>query len=243
MNTELIQYNFEFQSRSISMFGRTDVSSDRDILHMIFISKMFDMKQFSQHNALLIYNEHMAALGSKPLLIDAGANIGAASKYFNEIYKNLKIVAIEPDAQNAAIAKLNLANCDDEIIQSALSSKNGHALLNTEDFGPISYRVGKSGNVQVPTVTIPKLIREIEGNAHPLIVKIDIEGGEEDVFENNVTWLEKIPCLIIELHDWMLPGKHNSKNLLKAISFFNFYVVYRCENLFCFNTDVLYPEC
>ena len=39
------------------------------------------------------------------------------------------------------------------------------------------------------------------------LIKIDIEGGESELFEKNIEWIEKFPLIIIELHDWMLPLK------------------------------------
>ena len=73
--------------------------------------------------------------------------------------------------------------------------------------------------------------------AAPFICKIDIEGGEANLFKCNYSWLERFPLVIIELHDWLLPGESNSRNFLKAALEFDF--VYRDENLFCFNNALL----
>lgn len=64
-------------------------------------------------------------------------------------------------------------------------------------------------------------------------------GGEKDLFRTNVSWIDQFPLIIIELRDWLLPGLSNSKNFLSAISERNFDVIYRRENLFCFNNDLL----
>ena len=52
----------------------------------------------------------------------------------------------------------------------------------------------------------------------PFIVKIDIEGGEDNLFSMNTNWVEEIPMVIIELHDWLLPKQKTSMNFLKTIS-------------------------
>jgi len=52
-------------------------------------------------------------------------------------------------------------------------------------------------------------------------------------------WLVKFPVIIIELHDWLFPGKANSRNFFRAISDLNFDFVYRGENIFCFNNTLL----
>jgi len=41
-------------------------------------------------------------------------------------------------------------------------------------------------------------------------IKIDIEGGEEKLFESNCDWLRKVKCLSIELHDFILPTSSNT---------------------------------
>ena len=71
------------------------------------------------------------------------------------------------------------------------------------------------------------------------VCKIDIEGGEADFFSNNDAWVDRFPLIVIELHDWLLPGTGSSRNFLRAIAGRNFDVVFRGENLFCFNNDLL----
>ena len=44
-----------------------------------------------------------------------------------------------------------------------------------------------------------------------LLVKVDIEGFERDLFADNLDWIDATPLLVIELHDWMIPGRANSR--------------------------------
>ena len=41
---------------------------------------------------------------------------------------------------------------------------------------------------------------------------------QEDLFSQNIAWIDKFPVLIIELHDWMLKKRNASGNFLRAIS-------------------------
>jgi hypothetical protein len=66
----------------------------------------------------------------------------------------------------------------------------------------------------------------------PFLVKIDIEGAEQDLFSCNVEWIEKFPILIIELHDWLLPSQGTSRNFLKAIAPLDRDFVFFGENIF-----------
>jgi hypothetical protein len=76
---------------------------------------------------------------------------------------------------------------------------------------------------------------------YPFIFKIDIEGGESDLFKKDFEWVDSFPMLVIELHDWMLPFQGSSRSFFKAISAYDFDIVYRGENIFCFNKRILAP--
>ena len=55
-------------------------------------------------------------------------------------------------------------------------------------------------------------------DAEPFLIKIDIEGFEEDLFAADLEWIDRFPILLIELHDWMLPGKRVTANFVKAMA-------------------------
>ena len=127
----LVQYNVEFKSKLLPIVGRSDVTSDPAIIQLVFLGEMFNLDRFEQTRTLIEYLSKLEANNKRPLLVDAGANIGVASKYFNEIFPKLKIVAIEPDFENAMIAKQNLKETDHDVIEAALSSELGYLFLNT----------------------------------------------------------------------------------------------------------------
>ena len=58
----------------------------------------------------------------------------------------------------------------------------------------------------VKGITIP-MILQMHGIDHIDILKLDIEGAEYRVFENNFDeWINKVDQIIIELHDRYQPG-------------------------------------
>jgi FkbM family methyltransferase len=237
-----VEYSVPFQGDIVKMVGRPNVVSDREIIGVIFQQEMFAMGQWEQTKYLNKYLLDKTSKGLKPLLIDAGANIGAASLYFNKIYSGLKTVAIEPDNENAKLAMHNLSGLDVQVIQGALGNKTGVMYINDIDFAPIAYRVGESGNKPVSSHTITSILAAFGTNYFPFILKIDIEGGEDNVFSGNAQWLDLFPVVIIELHDWMLPFKNSSKNFYRNISWLDFDVLNRGENTFCFNKRLLAAE-
>lgn len=239
MTQEFIEYQFPFREKLLKMAGRPHVESDQAIIGMVFQREMFALGQWEQTKALNRYFLENRNKGLQPLLIDAGANIGAASLYFNEIYPGMKTIAIEPDKENAALAKHNLASLDAQIVQGALGKETGTMFINDIDFGPIAYRVGETGNKAVDSHTIPSVLANIAPGYFPFILKIDIEGGEDIVFSEDAPWLDLFPLVIIELHDWMLPFKSSSRNFFRKISSYSFDLLTQGENTFCFNTRLL----
>jgi FkbM family methyltransferase len=236
---EFIEYQFPFRGKILKMAGRPRVESDQAIIGMVFQREMFAMGHWEQTKALNRYYLENCNKGLRPLLIDAGANIGAASLYFNEIYPGMKTIAIEPDKANAALAQHNLASLDADIVQGALGKKTGTMFINDIDFGPIAYRVGETGNKAVDCHTIPSVLSNVAPGHFPFILKIDIEGGEDIVFSEDTPWLDLFPLVIIELHDWMLPFKNSSKNFYRNISTLSFDVLCQGENTFCYNSRIL----
>ena len=63
------------------------------------------------------------------------------------------------------------------------------------------------------------------------LVKIDIEGFEEDLFSKNTEWLMDTKAVIIEPHDWMFPGRYSSQSFQAAIAGEQFELLIRGENL------------
>jgi FkbM family methyltransferase len=239
MARAFIEYRFPFRSSDLKMVGRSDVGSDQAIINMVFQRQMFAFDQWEQSK---LFNQHFidnSHKGLKPLIIDAGANIGAASLYFSQLYPNAKFVAIEPDSENAQLARHNLAGLDAQVIEGALGKEIGTMYINDVDYSPIAYRVGETGNKAVKSHTIPSIMSEFDSGYFPLILKIDIEGGEHIVFSKDAPWLDLFPLVIIELHDWMLPFQNSSRNFFRNISSFEFDILNQGENTFCFNKRLL----
>jgi len=69
-------------------------------------------------------------------------------------------------------------------------------------------------------------LREID------MLKIDIEGAEKYLFQNNPhEWLSKVKCLIIELHDNLQPG--TSQAFFREMAKYDWFTFIKGENIFC----------
>ena len=63
------------------------------------------------------------------------------------------------------------------------------------------------------------------------IAKIDIEGFEKDLFSSNLGWIDRAEMVIIEPHDWMLPGQQSSATFQRAMGSRDFELFISGENL------------
>ena len=72
------------------------------------------------------------------------------------------------------------------------------------------------------TMTVKDVIKDFSSKKYsPFLIKIDIEGGEENLFNNNTEWINNFEVIIIELHDQDFPEKTVSKNFFKSQIFYN----------------------
>jgi FkbM family methyltransferase len=175
------------------------------------------------------YQDLLRQNGYEPVIIDAGANIGAASIWFRKQFPEIKIIAIEPDDGNVAILRQNIECLSDtHLMHAALGSTRGNGAVIVADRGWTAMVARGEGGC--PIVTIADALATIPA-ARPLIVKIDIEGFEEDLFARNLGWLDEVGVVIIEPHDWMLPDQATSRNFQRAFGEREFDLFIRGENL------------
>lgn len=166
------------------------------------------------------------------VVIDLGANIGLSSLYFSSHFPEAKLLCVEPTTENVEVLKRNLhGKCDVEI--AAISSTDG-----TIEFGMSEWwgsgsavkniwftRHSRDNRVEarsaqvrtVPSISLNTLLQKHEIEEVD-VLKMDIEGAEEDVFNGNLDWLDKVKILVIEIHDKYVDGQ-DIRNKLKEKAF------------------------
>ena len=222
-------------------FFRGSSQTDKAVIEQIFSAQHYNLSGFPLSISLKNYAARVSANGVSLLVVDAGANIGASAVYLTQLDPRIHVCAIEPEPENFSVLEANCTGLPITPIEAALASEAGKLWLTDPGIGEWGFRVGESaGKFQVAAITMADILRKFEATRYmPLICKIDIEGGERDLFRANDAWVDQFPLIIIELHDWLLPGTGNSRNFLRAISKRNFDIIYRGENMFCFNNDLL----
>lgn len=173
--------------------------------------------------------ERICANGRVPIIVDAGANIGAASIWFRARFPKAAVIAIEPDPGNAAMARKNVAGMDNvSVMEAAVGSSAGFvSLVPAEHAWAVQTERADEG---CDIVTIDQAVATVP-SGKLLIAKIDIEGFEGDLFENNLRWMDDVSVVYIEPHDWRFPGKGSSRSFQAAFGQRDFEIFLRGENL------------
>src|SRR5205085_5988031 len=142
-------------------------SSDLDCLEQIFV-----------------HEEYSLPFALKPrVIVDAGANIGAASLYFAHKYPDARILALEPELSNFRLLTENCADLDNVLpIRAALWSHTQNVALADPNADNWAFSV-REGNVNaaIPALTIERLMDRFDVQ-HIDLLKLDIEGAEKEVF-------------------------------------------------------------
>jgi FkbM family methyltransferase len=206
-------------------------SSDEGVVKQIFAAGEYDLMRLHRHTEILEFLQKQSARGLRPMIVDAGANIGASAVFFALTYPSALVIAIEPEEQNYALLRRNVEGLDVQCIQGALAATAGYARLADPGLGNWGFRTEPTTGNGVPCITVSDLYAQRPAQTFPYIVKIDIEGGEAGLFDD-AAWLAETPLVIIEPHDWLMPKAGTFRSFLRCIADQNRDFVIRGENIF-----------
>lgn len=220
-------------------FHYRETTADNGVIRQILKNGDYSFKRLRRGSELIEKYSRIVTQGKKPLILDAGANIGASVVWFQNEFPDSHVLAFEPDTDNFELLVKNTQFLNVDLRLAALGSMDGRASIVNPEADAWGFRteIDDAGKVQL--ISISRTIGEEKAkNCEPFIVKIDIEGGEDNLFANSTSWVEDFPVLIIELHDWLFPRKGTSRNFLKAISKLDRDFVHLGENIFSIKNDL-----
>jgi|ERR1700733_2406413 FkbM family methyltransferase len=223
------------RSASIRGAGAVQVrtnSTDYRTFEEIFLLKAYDFSNSGQYRRVHERYESILAAKSVPVIVDAGANAGAASIWFASLFPKARILAIEPDPDNAEMCRLNTAKYSSVIvIEGAIGSETGRVTLSNpwNEAWAVQTIRDDMGNIKI--YTVPDLVYSQGPTAELFLTKIDIEGFEDDLFCKNTDWVSEAMVIMIELHDWLFPGKGTSSTFQQVMGRYNFEILISGNNL------------
>jgi FkbM family methyltransferase len=205
--------------------------SDLEVVHEVFFARHYDIRSEAVRDRVARRYAEIVGAGKLPIIIDAGANIGASTIWFARQYPQARIAAVEPDPGNLGMLRRNIrpyGNCS--IIDAAIGAEPGFvSLSNSGEQLAWSVQTTRS-SAGVPVVTLDDAFKS-SGGDEPFIVKIDIEGFERDLFASNLAWLDRTYVVFVEPHDWMFPGERPSGPLQRAMANHSFELFIAGDNL------------
>lgn len=167
-------------------------TSDGFVLEEIFLRK--------------VYEPAMAlSADSVRQVIDLGANCGLSVRLWLASFPNCKLVAVEPDAGNyeALLGNVRRSGQADRVqcIRACVAAQAGEVYLDRsrEECAITMIPQPMDQSDSVPAVPMSRVLSECEAEAIDLL-KVDIEGAEQEVFVDCREWLGRVGNLFIELH-------------------------------------------
>jgi FkbM family methyltransferase len=192
---------------------------DYATLRQMFVRQEYSLRRLTREKDIQNFYANAVASGKRPLIIDCGANVGFSTAYFSQIYPEALVVAVEPDQGNVSQAKRNCTSGRADILHAAIGSASGRCSIFDPGRGSNALRVELAAEGGIEVLTVPSILgRQEYAAAIPFIIKIDIEGFEGNLFDGDVSWIDRFPLLIIELHDWLFPRQGCSSAFLRAIT-------------------------
>jgi FkbM family methyltransferase len=162
-------------------------SSDLSVFETVFMEREFDWY----------------APKELRLIIDGGANIGLSTAYFANKYPDAKVIAVEPSNENVSMLRINCQGMEDiTVIEGGLWPVSGFLRISNPDDPPWSFRceLAHESAVDVfPAFSIGNLI-DRAGVQRCNLLKLDIEGAEEQLFSESCDWLARIDAILVEVH-------------------------------------------
>jgi FkbM family methyltransferase len=229
-------------SHELTLRKRT---SDWSTFDQVFLANDYNLRRYSWAAKIQNLYAGILAGGEVPLILDLGANIGLASLYFAKNWPQARITALEPEKRNFDLLSANTRGIPSiQPILAAIASRDGNASIANPNAEAWAFQTKLATNESPDTVkalSVPTLIARAResGPCVPFIAKIDIEGFEENLFSENTEWVEQFAVVIIELHDWLLPGKANSRNFLNVISRTDRDFIFHGENAFSISNSLI----
>jgi FkbM family methyltransferase len=206
-----------YRGRTFNLELRRWSPADELAVEQCFTQAQYDMPS-GPHGVLIdnLYREIVAS-GLQPLIIDCGANIGASVAWLSARYPEAHIIAVEPAAENFALLRRNCAGLDVDLRLAGISSTDGRAYLYNPSGTPMDFRTtSEHRGVEVELVSVGSLLASKPASAYaPFLLKIDIEGAEKNLFDGDTDAINRFPLIILEPHDWLMPGQHTSQEFFR----------------------------
>jgi hypothetical protein len=136
-------------------------------------------------------------------IVDLGAHIGLTSRLLERRFPDAEIVAVEANPMNLPVLRANLPRAT-IIDRPVAAAKRRVALVGDRLDG---YRIVDDHDGPLETITMGEIPGDIS------LLKVDIEGTEEELFADCSEWIGRVATIVCECH-----YPYRAADLVDAIS-------------------------
>jgi FkbM family methyltransferase len=195
----LITFNYSIQDQNYS-FSIDENSSDSDVFNQIIIEQEYEfvVELISKHDIEV------------KTIIDAGANVGYTAIYLSHFFKDMQLIALEPNENTFQRLQLNIdLNSLSHVTLHQKGLWNKDTFLKADnsfrDKQAWSFRLEETNDEseKLFEVTSMNSLKKTHGLDSVDFLKIDVEGGEKEMFNSDadLSWLNNVKVIAIEIHD------------------------------------------
>ena len=178
------RYRVNLIGRPHDLWLRT-VGGDFFVLHEVFGSDCYDLP-FSSSNLRTV--------------VDLGANVGLTTLYLASKAPEARFICVEPAPGNADLLRRNVAPVSQAVVVQAAVTKESGTVAFDDTRAAWGGGISPDGPLRVEAISIDDLLARYAPEGIIDLLKMDIEGAEAEVFSGPMAWLDRVACIIAELH-------------------------------------------
>jgi FkbM family methyltransferase len=158
--------------------------------------------------------------GAVNTIVDLGANIGLTSLFFAAMFPAARIICVEPDPENFELLRQNcyLNGFQWTCLKCAIGPATTAATLLIDRYAN-RHRVTTQGMpsgaaIRVAMLDMDDLIEKCDVDTID-VLKVDIEGGEEELFATSSSWISCVRFIIAEFHPSLVDYKGTVESIVR----------------------------
>ena len=232
----LTKYRWDFARNYLSAFGLVGAIRLLHLMHMSGREKgeiieirhpalvaplflRFGTSDISVFESIFVWRQYALKFATPPkTILDGGGNIGLSVVWFSTHFPDAEILVVEPNAANYELLLQNMATFRNvKTLQAGIWSRDCLVRVKQEDVRPDSFsfepcEAGQDGATQafdIATLADRFVMPTLD------LVKLDIEGAEEELFTNRFeSWLHMANMIVVECHS--APIRETVRKALRA---------------------------
>lgn len=145
----------------------------------------------------------LVALEKVEQIVDLGANVGLSVRLWQRRFPEARIIAVEPDPDNFDTCRRNLA--DDphhrvQLFRVLIGAQPGLAYLDRSAEECAFTMTSTPTGDPIDVLPMPAILEQAKCGKEIDLLKVDIEGAEQQLFADCAGWIGRVRAIMIELH-------------------------------------------